>query len=294
MGNPQPHPPLNQKSLHQYMNFINATLTTITEWALYPLSRWPLMALLIVSAVTGVLMTLVFRYTSNQKALGRVVDRSRGHLLAIKLFKDDLRGMFRSLAHIFGLVAARLWYSLFPVLVMVIPFLFLLAQLALRYEHRPLEVGESSVVRLQLTEDAWGSHQDVELETEGQIDVETEPLRDEAVHSVYWRIKPASTGASTLRWQLGSSHVEKELMVGESELQLEKVSRRRAGTGMLDRLLNPGEPAFGMFSPVSAIEIHYPRRATPILGWPIPWWLTFFAVSIVFALMMQPVFNVRF
>ncbi len=276
------------------MNFINSTLTTISEWALYPVSHWPLMALLIVSAATGMLMTLVFRYTSNQKALRAVVDRSRGHFLAIKLFKDDLRGMFDSLFHILRLAAARLWYSLSPVLVMLIPLLFLLTQLALRYEHRPLKVGEASVVELQLTEEAWISHQNAKLETNDQIAIETEALRDESAHTVYWRIKPKSTGASNLRWQLGSTDIEKEVVVAEGSSKLEKVSRRRAGPSIFDRLLHPGESAFDKSSPVSAIEIHYPRRATPVLGWRVPWWLTFLVVSIVFALVMQPVFNVRF
>jgi hypothetical protein len=276
------------------MNFINSLLTTVADWALYPLSRWPFVALLVGSAITGVLMTLVFRYTSNQKALGTVVDRTRGHLLAIKLFKDDMRGMFRSLFHIFRLVLARLWYSVSPILVMIIPLLFLLAQLALRYEHRPLEVGESAIVELQLTPDAWLSYQSAKLETGDQVEIETDPLRDEAQHSVAWRIRPTAAGASTLRWQMGPASVEKQLVSSDDDGRIQVVSRRRAGPRWLDRLLNPGEPAFGLFSPVSSIVVHYPRRETRLLGWAVPWWLTFFAVSVVFALLMQPVLKVRF
>jgi hypothetical protein len=276
------------------MNLINSTLTTISEGALFPFSRWPLIALLVVSAITGILMTLVFRYTSNQKALRSVIDRSRGHFLAIKLFKDDLQGMFGSLFHILRLAAARLWFSLSPVLVMIVPLLFLLTQLALWYEHRPLQVGEAAVVELQLSEASWRAHRNSKLETNDQIAIETEPLRDELAHTVYWRIKPKSPGATKLRWQLGSTDVEKEIVVSDGSTTLEKVSVRRPGLSIADRLLNPGESAFDATSPVSAIEIHYPRRATPVLGWRVPWWLTFFVVSILFALIMQPIFKVRF
>ena len=181
------------------MNFINAMMTTVSDWAMVPLSPWPLVALLVWSAITGVLMTWVFRYASNQKALVTVVDRSRGHLLAIKLFKDDLRGMFGSLLHVFRLVLARLWYSVFPILVMIIPLLFLLAQLALRYEHRPLKSGEAAMVELQLTPDAWVSYRGARLQPSDGVEIETAALRDQSQHAVFWRIRPTANGRSKLR-----------------------------------------------------------------------------------------------
>lgn len=276
------------------MNSLNAILTIVADWALYPLSSWPLLTLLVWSAITGVLMTLVFRYTSNQKALVRVVDRSRGHLLAIKLFKDDLRGMFGSLFHVLRLVGARLWYSVAPILVMIVPLLLLLAQLALRYEHRPLKVGESAIVELQLTPDAWVSYQGAKLERSENIAIETEALRDASQHAVVWRIRPTSQGSSMLRWQLGPTAVEKQLVSSDHNGELQMVSRRRAGANWFDRVLNPGEPSFSLFSPIAAIVVHYPRRETPLLGWAVPWWLTFFGVSIIVALVMQPVLKVKF
>lgn len=275
------------------MNFINALMTMVTQWVLLPLRQWPLVALLLVSAVTGVLMTWVFRFASNQEALGTVVDRSRGHVLAIKLFKDDLPGMFRSLFQVFRLVFARLWYSVFPILVMIVPLLLLLAQLALRYEYRPLETDESAIVELQLTPDAWLSYQGARLETNDGIAIETAALRDESQHAVFWRVKPTANGLFTLRWEMGPATAEKQLVASQGQ-ELCAVSRRRAGPNWFDRLLNPGEPAFHAFAPVKGIVVHYPHRATPLFGWDIPWWLTFFIVSIVVAMLMQPVLKVRF
>ena len=49
----------------------------------------------IVSVVTGWLLLLVFKYTSNQRAIRRVRDDISAHLLALKLFKDSTSVILR-------------------------------------------------------------------------------------------------------------------------------------------------------------------------------------------------------
>ena len=67
------------------MNRLNATLTALSELVLAPLMSWPpLLVLIIISVVCGVAMTIVFRHTSNQRALRRVADLN-------KEFTNDLR-----------------------------------------------------------------------------------------------------------------------------------------------------------------------------------------------------------
>jgi hypothetical protein len=72
------------------------------------------------------------------------------------------------------------------------------------------------------------------------------------------------------------------------------VSARRPDARLLERLLHPAEHAFDASAAVRAIVVHYPARATPILGLDVPWWLTFFIVSIVAALLAKPWIKVQF
>jgi hypothetical protein len=276
------------------MNALNALLTAGSEWFLAPFAAWPLVTLVLYSAITGILMAVVFRYTSNQKALGTIVDRSRGNLLAIKLFKDDLPGMFRSVGNVFRYVLLRLWHSIVPVLVMLVPFVLLLTQFALRYEHRPLAVDETAVIELELKEGAWGSYRDVALEAPKSVAVETQALRDDGTRSIYWRVRPTAPVTAPLRWQLGVAPLEKSLVAAQDADRLQVVNRRRAGTGWWDRVLNPGEESLSDFSPVAGIVVHYPHREVPVLGINVPWWATFLIVSIVAALLAQPIVKVRF
>ena len=77
------------------MDGFNQVLTRSFEAVVSPMYAWPLLTLLLLAIVSGILMSLVFKYVSNQQALATVLDRGRGNALAIKLFKDDMRGVLQ-------------------------------------------------------------------------------------------------------------------------------------------------------------------------------------------------------
>ena len=282
------------------MNAINATLTAWANRLLAPLQGWPpLCTLLVLSAAAGVIMAVTFRYASNQRALRRVANLSRAQVLAIKLFKDDLRTMFSSLGWLLRYTLLCLLHSLPPMLVMLVPFVLLLAQLALRYEYCPLEVGEHAVLELQMAPHAWQEHQTVPIEVPPQIGVETEPLRDLGRKAVYWRIRAKQAVPGTVRWKLGSHRnkkvvVEKQVAIAGDATRLPSVSARRPGPRWWDRLLHPGEPGFSADSPVQAVVVHYARRSTPVFGFDVVWWLTFLIASMLAALLIRPLVKVQF
>ncbi len=277
------------------MNELNALLRSLTSAVL----SWfggcpPLVPLVVLSALLGVVMAVVFRFTSPQQRLRRVADLSRAEVLAIKLFKDEPRVMFAALGRLLCHSGLRLWYSLPPLVVMVAPFTLLLAHLAVWYEHQPLAIGEPAIVELQLAESAWTSSRDVNLEAPSTIIIETEPLRDDQLRSISWRIRASESTSAELHWQLGDQRVDKQVVIADPTEAFRPVSVRRAGPGWWDRLLHPGEPAFNVDDPVRGIEINYRERSTPLFGWDVPWWATLLVVSIVSALVVRPLVKVQF
>ena len=128
----------------------------------------------------------------------------------------------------------------------------------------------------------------------GGVSVETAALRDDQKHTVYWRIRPGEVSQGPLRWQLGDQVVEKQIAVSDKPDRLQQVSVRRPGTDWLQRLLHPGEAAFGPNALVAAIAVHHPKQTTPIFGIHVPWWATFFIVSIAGALLAKPWLKVQF
>ena len=276
------------------LNHFNTALTRLADWLLAPLATTPVVDLLCWSAVAGVVMTLVFGKTSNQNGLRWAVDQTRAQLLAIKLFKDDLGVTFRCQLQLLKATFWRLVYSLVPVLIMAIPFTLVLTQLALRYEHRPLTPGESTLVEMQLSGDAWPRYQDITLEVPDGVVAETESLRDATDHSLCWRIHPSAGRTATLRWRLGETTVTKDLAAADRPAQLLCVSTRRPGAGIVDRLLHPAEPGFPAAGPVRSITVDYPPRRTPVFGFNLPWWATFLLASILVALVVRRAVGVQF
>ena len=55
----------------------------------------------IISAIVGVGLLIVFKYTSNQKAIGKVRDSIKANLLALKLFKDSISVTLKAQGYVF-------------------------------------------------------------------------------------------------------------------------------------------------------------------------------------------------
>jgi hypothetical protein len=275
------------------MNTVNGLLTKISTLLLAPFESFPVSGLVLWGAVSGVVATYVFGRTSHQRRLAEVADQTRAQLLAMKLFKDDLSVTLRCQLELLKLTSQRLVYSVPPMIVMLIPFIFVLSQLAVWYEHEPLRVGARTVVQMELDEDAWSDLRNVELAAPPEVVVETESLRDDFAHTLCWRIRPKNPGRATLSWRLEGEEIRKELAVAE-DAALICVSTRRPGSRTWDRLLHPGEAGFSSTDPIRSIEVEHAVRRSPIFGFDVPWWVTFLIASVVAALLARRFLGVHF
>ena len=76
---------------------VNAMLDRLFDLLLRPLRPLPvIVSLAVVSLVTAIAILLVVRATSNQGALAAVKRQMYADLLEMRLFNDDLRGMWRA------------------------------------------------------------------------------------------------------------------------------------------------------------------------------------------------------
>jgi hypothetical protein len=276
------------------MATLNRLLTRAAEWLLSPFQNHAAWGLLLWSAVIGIVMTYVFGKTSNQPALRRAADTIRAQLFAVKLFKEDLLVTFQCQLRLLKSTGRRLLHSIPPMLFMLVPLLLFLTQLAMRYEFRPLVDGERAVVALQIIPDYWKDVQEIQLLSgEGYV-VETPPLRDEQSAMMYWRIRAGGRESVPLRWSIGDYIVEKQLPVAASHDVLTIANPKRAGQSFWDQVLYPAEPPLADNVPIASIELQLTRRDTPLFGWSIPWWATFFVVSILVAFVAGKFLRVQY
>ena len=99
--------------------------------------------MLAISIVIGLLMVIVFRYTSDQKAIGRAKDRLKAHLLAVRLFQDQLPVVMRAYGKILRGTGSYLRLAFTPFLIAILPITFLIVQLDRYFGWMPLQPAQT-------------------------------------------------------------------------------------------------------------------------------------------------------
>jgi hypothetical protein len=259
---------------------LNAVANALGEWLLAPLGVLPgWLSATAVAAITGVLLLVVFKYTSNQSAIQRVRNDIDANLLALKLFKDSARVTVEAQGGLL-LGAGRLFVlALVPTALMVVPVTLILGQLSLWYQQQPLHVGEEVVVTVALNGDAGAPLPEVCLQPTDAVETMVGPVRVFSKREVCWNIKALENGHHRLAFEVNGQVADKYLAVGDGYL---RVSARRPGWIWSEALMYPAEGPFTPDSPVHSIAIAYPPRSSWASGTDY-WVFYWFAVSLVVA-----------
>lgn len=247
----------------------------------------PVVGLILLAVIVGTLMLIGFRYTSNQAAIGRARDAITANLLALRLFKDDFRVALRSQRRALWALCRLQWHMIRPVLIMALPIMLVFAQMGAHYQWRPLRPGEETLLTLHLRPGLADAPQAV-LQDSPAVAEATGPASGGG--ELVWRIRCGTPGRHVLRFDVLGTTIEKELVVAND---LARVSPERPGRRWTSQLLYPVEKALPRDSAVRSVEIAYPELDSWVYG--SDWWiLWFFVVSMVAALLLKPVFKVRF
>jgi hypothetical protein len=267
------------------LNPICTAIGDVIYAVLDPLPVW--LGLTILSVLAGILALIVFRYTSNQKAIGRALDDIKANLLALKLYKDQLRVTFQAQGRLLWAIARLQRHMLTPFLVMLGPMLLGLAQMGLRHQWRPLQSGERTLVTLEFR-NKTANHPDVQLEPSAGLLVEVGPVPGGG--RLVWRVRGGTPGRHSLRFRVADDIIEKELVVGSD---FQRISAARVGRDWTAQLFHPAERTLPSTSAVKSIEVLYVGVDSWIYG--ANWWLLyFFVISMLTALVFKPLFKVRF
>jgi hypothetical protein len=269
---------------------LNALANALGKYVLAPVGVLPgWLSATVVAAVTGVLLLVVFKYTSNQRAIERVRHDIDANLLALKLFKDSIPVTLRAQGRLMMGAGRLLVLALVPTAVMIVPVTLALGQLSLWYQQRPLRVGEEAVVTLALNGDADAPFPEVTLRPTDAVETTVGPVRVLSKREVCWNIKARESGTHRLAFQVDGRTVNKELAVGDGYL---RVSARRPAWVWSEALMYPAEGPLSPDSAVRSIEIAYPERPSWVSG--TDWWVVFwFGVSLAVAFCFRRVLGVH-
>jgi len=269
---------------------LSAAADAVGSIVLAPIGSLPgWLSATLVAAVSGVLLLVVFKHTSDQRAITQVRDRLDANLLALKLFRDSTAVTLRAQGRLVAGAGRLALLSLAPMLVMSVPVTVLLGQLSLWYQARPVKVGEEAVVTLSLGRQPGGRLPEVTLRPTDGVESVAGPVRVASTGEVCWNLKAKSPGLHRLTFDVGGAVVEKQFAAGDGFM---RVSEVRPGWDWGEILFNPSESPFPPGSLVRMIAVDYPERSSWTSGtdaWVVYW----FAVSMLAALGCRRALNVK-
>ena len=105
---------------------------------------------LVISVIIGLIMVVVFRYTSDQKAIHLAKDHLKAHLLAVRLYQDQLPVVIRAYGRILLGTGRYIRLAFKPLLVVIIPITFLIVQLDWYLGYAPIQAARPFLVTVRL------------------------------------------------------------------------------------------------------------------------------------------------
>lgn len=279
------------------MDAVNAAMKTTFDVLWTPFAAAPLwVGLLVLGVAFGVVALLAMKYTTNQKRVGHFKDRYQGHILAIKLFRDSFTVVIGSLVKTLGWIGAYLGEQFKPMLVMLVPFMLLFAQMQMRLGYRPLDVGAPVLLTIDLAPGLSAEEMALELELPAGLETRAKLVREPTENRVVVPIAATAAGAHVLKLTCGGETVEKLVHAGPIDGAPMVMPVR--SNDFFDQLLYPGEDSFGAASKFRRISLAYPVRPIDCFGFDVAFGseigmaMTFVLITIVAAFGLKGVFGV--
>ncbi len=275
------------------MSVFNSIMNGLFDVICFPLRGLPpLVGLIVISALSGVVLLLVFKYTSPQKTIGRVKNRIKANLYEIRLFKDDLGIISRAIGRLLKDNAVYIGccsIALAPMLILVAPILF---QLDARYGFEPLKEGDRVIVDVVLSEGFDPVESDVALELPEGLVLEAGPVRIPKDRELVYRVRVAAESEHSIGVAVDGNNYTKRVdaLAGGSS-----ISPSRFNSSMItDLLMFPSEEPWPSDAHIESINLGHARAS--MIGMPgdyYPWLWIFCIVGLAFGFAVKGIFKVN-
>ncbi len=247
-------------------------LASITFRAVY---TSPLAIVVIVSVVVGFAMVILFGYTSDQKAIKIAKDQLKAHLLAVRLFRDQLPVVAGSYAKILRGTGRYLRLAFMPLLYVILPITILIVQMDRSLGSTAIKPGQPFLLTVRASNaEAMNA---LSLDLPPGIEMTAPAVHVAADNEVVWRLLAGKPGDYEIQVVDGGQTAPKTVRVSPA---LTRVSSVRLRGQFLERMLSSGEAALPPGT-IESISVNYPDRNIEIAGYEMNWIWLFFILSMV-------------
>ena len=255
------------------------------------LSSWftsPLAIVVWLSIVIGLVMVVLFGWTSDQKAIKVAKDQLKAHLLAVRLYRDQLHVVMGSYGKVLRGTGRYLRLAFMPLLYVIIPITFLIVQVDRYLGSTPVPLHTQFLMTVHTSNgDALNS---VSLDLPPGVTMTAPPVHIPAENTVVWRLQGEQPGHYDVRVSAGAQSVTKKVCVGTD---LARISPVRLRGQFWDRLFSSAEPAISADIPIEAIAVNYPDRDIQIAGYGINWIVLFFVLSMIAGFAFKEILGIQ-
>ena len=243
---------------------------------------------LAISLVIGLLMVIVFRYTSDQKAIGRAKDRLKAHLLAVRLFQDQLPVVMRTYGRILRGTGSYLRLAFTPFLIAILPITFVIVQLDRYFGWMPLQPAQTFLVEARVED--LNALNGAALQLPPELSSSAPAVHIPKDKEVVWRVVADRTGQFDIQIAAAGQTVSKQVVVTPG---LARVSTVRLKDNFWERMFTSGEAALADNSPVQSITVNYPPREISFAWMQWNWIVLFFVVSLIAGFVFKSVLGIQ-
>jgi uncharacterized membrane protein (DUF106 family) len=243
------------------------------SWLMSPLS-----IVIILSVVVGLLMIVLFGYTSDQKAIGIAKDQLKAHLLAVRLYRDQLHVVMGSYGKVLRGTGRYLKLAFKPLLYVIIPITLLIVQLDRYLGLTAIQTNTPFLLTAHVNKPE--ALDGISIDLPPEIMASAPPVHVAADNEVVWRLVASQQGAYEIKISAGGQSAVKTLRVSS---ELVRVSPERLRDHFWERFFSSGESALPDNSVVESIVVDYPERNIPlgIAGYEMNWIWLFFILSMI-------------
>jgi hypothetical protein len=267
---------------------MTASLISTSVVSADPPTIGPLLLVLTISIVIGLLMVIVFRYTSDQKAIGRAKDRLKANLLAVRLFQDQLPVVMRAYGRILHGTGSYLRLAFTPFLIAILPITFLIIQLDRYFGWMPLRPAQTFLVEARVDDPAAANEIELQLPTELASSAPAVHIPKDK--EVVWRLVAQREGQYDIHIAAAGQTASKQVIVAPG---LARVSPLRLRGNFWERMFTSSEPALAENSPIQSIAVIYPPRVINFAWMEWNWIVLFFVVSLIAGFIFKSVLGIQ-
>jgi hypothetical protein len=241
-----------------------------------------------ISVVVGLVMVLVFNYTSDQKAIHTAKDRLKAHLLALRLFQDQIQIVLRSYVRIVFATGHYLRLAFKPLLFVIVPITFLIVQVDRYLGSVPLSAGQTFLIKARIDNPDLLNAASLQL-PDGLVST-APPVHEFAEKNITWRLIAERAGEYAVNLQIENQLFAKRVVVGSGMPRLSPVRLRGK---FWERLFVSAEPALPANESVEAIDVQYTAREIAFAGMQWNWIWLFFVLSMAAGFLFKTILGIE-